>query len=178
MHLIKKLKYNRVLQISSRLYSEFSNNMQSCLTRYQKQSRSNILPSSYPKKKKKKFSLHEAHFQLRSQFYRTVRWLKDIWGLRKQRQYKKSLWGLKMRRTSPSFSPCVSSAVSVFFFLDGFCVVKEKKIPEAISLPLSQLRSLISPSLLTPSPPRRSRRLSVQPLLVSSPPPPSPFALQ
>lgn len=127
MHLIKKLKYNRVLQISSRLYSEFSNNMQSCLTRYQKQSRSNILPSSYPKKKKKKFSLHEAHFQLRSQFYRTVRWLKDIWGLRKQRQYKKSLWGLKMRRTSPSFSPCVSSAVSVFFFLDGFCVVKEKK---------------------------------------------------
>lgn len=89
MHLIKKLKYNRVLQISSRLYSEFSNNMQSCLTRYQKQSRSNILPSSYPKKKK--FSLHEAHFQLRSQFYRTVRWLKDIWDLRKQRQYKKSL---------------------------------------------------------------------------------------
>lgn len=177
MHLIKKLKYNRVLQISSRLYSEFSNNMQSCLTRYQKQSRSNILPSSYPKKKK--FSLHEAHFQLRSQFYRTVRWLKDIWDLRKQRQYKKSLWGLKMRRTSPSFSPCVSSAVSVFFFLDGFCVVKEKKIPEAISLPLSQLRSLISPSLLTPSPPQRSHRLSVQPLLVSSPPPPpSPFALQ
>lgn len=52
MHLIKKLKYNRVLQISSRLYSEFSNNMQSYLTRYQKQSRSNILPSSYPKKKK------------------------------------------------------------------------------------------------------------------------------
>lgn len=177
MHLIKKLKYNRVLQISSRLYSEFSNNMQSCLTRYQKQSRSNILPSSYPKKKK--FSLHEAHFQLRSQFYRTVRWLKDIWDLRKQQQYKKSLWGLKMRRTSPSFSPCVSSAVSVFFFLDGFCVVKEKKIPEAISLPLSQLRSLISPSLLTPSPPQRSHRLSVQPLLVSSPPPPpSPFALQ
>lgn len=56
MHLIKKLKYNRVLQISSRLYSEFSNNMQSCLTRYQKQSRSNILPSSYPKKKKKVFA--------------------------------------------------------------------------------------------------------------------------
>lgn len=55
MHLIKKLKYNRVLQISSRLYSEFSNNMQSYLTRYQKQSRSNILPSSYPKKKKKSF---------------------------------------------------------------------------------------------------------------------------
>lgn len=33
-----------------------------------------------------------------------------------------------MRRTSPSFSPRVSSAVKCFFFfLDGFCVVKEKK---------------------------------------------------
>ena len=56
MHLIKKLKYNRVLQILSRLYSEFSNNTQRCLTRYQKQSRSNIFPSSYPLKKIKSFS--------------------------------------------------------------------------------------------------------------------------
>lgn len=178
MHLIKKLKYNRVLQISSRLYSEFSNNMQSCLTRYQKQSRSNILPSSYPKKKKKVFaswgslSAQESVLQNSSVVERHL-------GFKKTATVQGESLRAEDEKNFPLFlAPCVLCCKCFFFFLDGFCVVKEKKIPEAISLPLSQLRSLISPSLLTPSPPRRSRRLSVQPLLVSSPPPPSPFALQ